>query len=73
MSTHTPEKLSLWDRWFNRYREEVHQRSSEAWTRTTTYNDVPIGEPRRFTRDWVEYRVIDRLTGSERIRRDYLN
>ncbi len=71
--THTPEHLSLWDRWFNRHRKEVHARGEEEWQTTTTYGGVVVGEPRKYHRLWIEYRVIDRLTGSERIEREYLN
>jgi hypothetical protein len=70
---HTPEKLSLWDRWFNRHRREVHQRGAETWQATTTYHGVRVGEPREYKRQWIEYRKIDRLTGSETIEREYLN
>lgn len=68
-----PEKLSLWDRLFNRYRKEVHDRGEEAWGSTPTRGGVPVGETRRYTRNWVEYRVVDRLTGSYTIEREYLN
>ncbi len=66
---HIPEKLSLWDRWFNRYRREVHQRGSATWHRT--YDGMKLAGS-DFTRRWVEYRVIDRLTGSERLEREYI-
>lgn len=69
----TLEKLSLWDRWFNRYRREVHRRGKERWHTTYTYYGAPMGEPRHYARTWVEYKVIDRLTGSFTIERDYLN
>ena len=68
-----PEKLSLWDRLFNRYRREVHGRGQEKWGSTPTCNGLPIGEPRLYFRDWVEHRTVDRLTGSYTIKRDYLN
>jgi hypothetical protein len=63
-----PEKLSLWDRLFNRYRRSIHSRGSENWSihqyGVHCYN---------YSRDYVEYLVIDRLTGSERIEKKYLN
>lgn len=60
-----PEKLNLWDRLFNRYRKEVADKGKEGWM-NHTYNF-------RYSRDWVEYRIIDRLTGSVEIKREYLN
>jgi hypothetical protein len=68
--SHIPEKLNLWDRWFNRYRRIVLQRGKGRWHNTWNGHRIPGSE---FVRNWVEYRVIDRLTGSERIEREYLN
>ena len=71
-----PEKLNLWDRIFHRYRTIVHQRGHEAWNKTYPSIYPWAGEivpNSNFTRDWVEYRVIDRVTGSEIIQRKYLN
>ncbi len=63
-----PEKLSLWDRIFNRYRKEIAEEGSETWT------NYEIPEcPRKYTRNFVKYRVIDRVTGSETIEKKYLN
>lgn len=70
---HTPEKLTLWDRWFNRYRREVKDQGAEQWQTTRTYHGMPVGEPDEYTRHWVEYRIIDRLTGSETLERTYLD
>lgn len=69
-----PEKLSLWDRLFNRYRKEIHQRGSEPWTFRVRneYGQIVTGSESRCTRQFVEYKIVDRLTGSERIERDYL-
>lgn len=64
MPTFQPEKLNLWDRFFNRYRKEVFERGIQHWTNDWGQNRV---------RDWIEYRVIDRLTGSVTIKREYLN
>lgn len=63
---HQPEVLNLWDRLFNRYRREVADRGSVLWGRVGT----DLYDYRRL---WVEYRVIDRLTGSETIEREYLS
>lgn len=65
--TPEPEKLNLWDRFFNRYRRVVVDRGVESWTR------YEFGDPHyQFARIWVEYQVIDRVTGSYTIERDYL-
>ncbi len=76
-----PEKISLWDRCFNRYRKTIHQRGEEPWCRkysSTPYNDalnragqkIPGSE---WDRNWVEYLIVDRVTGSEKIEKVYLN
>lgn len=63
--THQPEKLNLWDRVFNRYRKEVADRGTCLWGRF----DTDLYDRKRH---WVEYRIIDRVTGSETIEREYL-
>lgn len=63
---HIPEQLSLWDRWFNRYRREVVER------KTVTYGAFGTEVFDR-QREVVIYRIVDRLTGSETIEREYLN
>lgn len=69
--SHQPERLNLWDRFFNRYRREIHNRGSEMWGRMRVSGGwAPDSD---YYRLYVEYRVIDRLTGSETIERDYLN
>jgi hypothetical protein len=68
----TPEKLSLWDRFFNRYRTVIKDRGSEVWFRTEYGIRIPNADYRR-GRDWIEYIKIDRLTGSETLIRKYLN
>jgi hypothetical protein len=66
-----PEKLSLWDRWFNRYKRTIHKRGSETWNIFNIYGEkIPTSN---YSRSYVEYLVIDRLTGSERIEKEYLN
>jgi len=67
-----PEKLNLWDRFFNRTRREVAGRGQDDFVETCTIYGVPMNT-RNFVRDWVDYRIIDRLTGSEIIKREYLN
>ena len=70
MKPPTPEKLNLWDRLFNRYRKEV----IEEVVIKGSYRDldgakIPNSESLRRA---VKYRVIDRLTGSETIKLEYL-
>jgi hypothetical protein len=65
----TPEKLSLWDRWFNRYRKTINKRGSETWH--SFVNDVLI-KGSKYKRDYIEYLIMDRVTGSERIEREYI-
>jgi hypothetical protein len=64
----TPEKLNLWDRFFNRYRKEILQRGEETWR----VHDWAGLELMRYSRVYVDYKVIDRVTGSETIKREYL-
>lgn len=67
----TPEKLSLWDRFFNRYRREVAERGTEAWCKQMPYSGKIAGS--EYMRDYVDYKIVDRLTGSESLEREYLN
>ena len=67
-----PEKLNLWDRIFNRYKKIIHKRGTEQYlplwnNRLPDYaNLIPI------SRDYIEYLIIDRLTGSEIIKKEYI-
>lgn len=68
----TPEKLNIWDRLFNRYRKEIieHGKADEF----TKRNPNPyVTERITFLREYVKYRVVDRLTGSETIEKIYLD
>ncbi len=66
-----PEKLSLWDRWFNRYTRTIHKRGDEAWNKFNSWGEkIPHST---FSRSYIEYLVTDRLTGSERIEKEYLD
>lgn len=70
----TPEKLNLWDRFFNRYRKEVIKQDKELWETYNTLHGVIVGKAKReYERSVVHYRIVDRLTGSERIEIEYLN
>jgi hypothetical protein len=63
-----PEKLSLWDRFFNRYRKTIHNKGEESWF------IVQYGVKQyTYARCFVEYLVVDRLTGSETLKKEYLN
>jgi hypothetical protein len=63
-----PEKLNLWDRFFNRYKKTIHTRGEEEW------QSVKYGvKLYTYDRSFIEYLIIDRLTGSEKIEREYLN
>ena len=69
MSTQ-PEKLNLWDRFFNRYRKVIIEEGKTTWNYRSPYNGEKIGQP--FNRNYVKYKIIDRLTGSETIDIDYI-
>lgn len=68
----SPEKLNLWDRIFNRYRREVVEQGKETWNHYSNPNLYWI-KPRKYSRDFVKYKIIDRLTGSVKIKKEYLN
>lgn len=63
-----PEKLNLWDRVFNRYKKTIHKQGSENWD---SFRRGIITHS--YSRDFVEYLIIDRITGSETIEKVYLN
>lgn len=69
--SYPPEKLSLFDRLFNRYKTVVADRGSDMWRTCGPY--PPYEEFDIYTRDWVEYHVIDHATGSVEIIQEYLN
>ena len=61
-----PEKLNLWDRFFNRYREELISTYYRSFNREGYY-DFYIGEyfpPCKFKIKTGVFKKIDRLTGS---------
>jgi len=69
------ENLGFWDRIFNRYRKVIHQRGFEVWNKRYGYGmDLPgqIIPNSNYKREWIEYKTIDRVTGSETIERKYL-
>jgi hypothetical protein len=65
-----PEKLNLWDRFFNRYRKEIVEEGVETWVKRPY--DCELLKY-KFNRNFVKYKIIDRVTGSEEIEIDYLN
>lgn len=67
-----PEKINIWERWFNRYRKEIHNRGSDTWHMVRRGDGVSIPNSNH-NRDWIEYKIIDRVTGSEKIEREYLS
>lgn len=70
-----PEKLNLWDRFFNRYRKVIVEEGEEEWVKTRWFTawDGPRKVETPISRNFVKYKIIDRLTGSEEIKLDYLN
>lgn len=67
-----PEKLNIWDRLFNRYRREILKRGEETWSSRDSWTGIEIPNS-TWTRHYVEYKIIDRVTGSERIEKEYLD
>ena len=65
-----PKKLNLWDRFFNRYREEPLKEIEEKWYKT--YQDRRL-EGSEYIRIKLKFKRIDRLTGSETIGYRYIN
>ena len=65
-----PEKLSLWDRLFNRYRTTVINEGSENWFKSL--NGVKLKNS-DYVRNYVKYKRVDRVTGSEEIYIKYLS
>jgi hypothetical protein len=67
-----PEKIGWWDRLFNRYRKEIVNEGSEPWIHYpfgTNVDTLKIS----YTRYFIKYKVIDRVTGSETIEKEYFN
>lgn len=66
-----PEKLGLYDRFFNRYRRIPIQDGSETWTKRYCNYWSEWFVP--YNRDFIVYEIVDRLTGSVKIEKEYLN
>ena len=66
------EKLSLWDRLFNRYKTIPVEILSERWWSATQYQMIADRKD-YYSRDCVIYHKVDRLTGSYTIVKKYLN
>lgn len=64
-----PEKLNLWDRFFNRHKKEIRQIGFENWFHISG----DTGKRTDYRKNFVEYYVIDRLTGSVTVEKEYLN
>jgi hypothetical protein len=71
MTNYQPEKLNIWDRFFNRYKTIPVEEGEEVWTRTR-YEiwNYPKFE---YARKYIKYHKIDRLTGSYMIFQKYLD
>lgn len=65
-----PEKLTMWERLFARYRKEIHARGQQACAYAWHGTKIAGSE---FVRHWIEYKITDRLTGGETIEREYLD
>ncbi len=70
MNTYQPEKLSLWDRVFNRYKTVPVEKGNENWHKAIYGSEVPNS---KFVRSYVLYHKIDRSTGGFKIIKEYLN
>lgn len=66
-----PEKLGLYDRFFNRYRRIPTQEGTELWQRS--YTRAWATYTTEYSRDFIVYEIVDRLTGSVKIEKEYLN
>ncbi len=66
-----PEKLSLWDRWFNRHKKIPIEIGDEIWCKHP--HEYVRSLDYKYSRDYVIYHIVDRLTGSYRIQKEYLN
>ena len=69
---YAPEKLNLWDRFFNRYKRIPVREFTENWVRfyPGTYLEIPNSN---YIRRVNVYHSVDRLTGGYEIFREYLN
>ena len=71
MKTYKPEKLTTWDRLFNRYKTIPVEEGEETWAKVYSCLGTKIPDS-EFKRDYVIYHVIDRLTGAYTIKKEYL-
>ncbi len=69
MKTYQPEKLSMWDRFFNRTKKIAVEQGTENWSQASPYFQ---NYKREYSRNYVIYHIIDRLTGGFTIEKEYL-
>ena len=63
------ETLSLWDRLFNRYKQEILLTDRERWSVKDDFGR----ELYHYYRDVTWYKITDRITGSEKRKKEYHN
>ncbi len=76
-----PEKIGIWDRFFNRKRKEIVEQGKESWQKIYSNSNLNIAlnqagkavPDSSYERCFVIYKIIDRVTGSETIEKEYLN
>jgi hypothetical protein len=69
-NSYPSEKLNLWDRFFNRYKKIAVNQGSEQWKEYHPYSGHVITT---FTRNYVTYHIVDRITGGFTVKKEYLN
>jgi len=67
-TAYQPEKLNLWDRIFNRYKEIPIEMGNSSWSRAI---DGVILENTKYVRTFVVYHIVGPLTGGYTIDKRY--
>lgn len=55
------------------YTQIVVERGKEGWYNQNKIYGMPIGEKILYNRDFVVYKIVNNWTGSEKIKKIYLN
>lgn len=68
-----PEKISLWDRLFNRYKLVAVEEGMEEWAKRSYLKYTGESKRVEYVRQYVKYHKIDRLTGAYEIIKKYFD
>ncbi len=64
---------NLYEYFFAPWEKTVLSRGSENWVAKRGFRGIEIGEPTRYSREYVEYKISHKFRKEEKIVKEYLN